>query len=143
MVVANGHDHVKNCDHGNAIKSITQRRKVSQGLGKGRRQPAKQPKWKQQQEHPSLWWALARSLNQEEEHDKDEDHIEGAEYDEDGEHDEGAEYDKDAEGEKQGDFTIWRKHHDMIDNWKCKQQNWQNKISLRYGTCWKNFDNWI
>ena len=61
----------------------------------------------------------------------------------DEEHVEGAEYDKDAEGEKQGDFTIWRKHHDRIDNWKCKQQNWQNKISLRYVTCWKNFDNWI
>ena len=60
---------IDNCDHD---KSITQRRKVSQGLGKGKRQPAKQPKWKQQQEHPSLWWALGRSLCYDEEHDEDE-----------------------------------------------------------------------
>ena len=41
---------------------FTQRRIVSHGLGSGRRHPAKQPKWKQQQEQPSLVWALRKSV---------------------------------------------------------------------------------
>ena len=49
-------------DDNDECSLLTQRRIVSHGLGRGSRQPPKQPKWKQQQEQPSLWWALGEIL---------------------------------------------------------------------------------